>query len=269
MLETVEVDSWESFEKRLAEIRQAELASGRHGEFLYRGHTDSTWGLATTLERAGREREPISDYYRIISRAKPQIETFTRVIWDILTWEQVERLLQDPLTIPRHKFPDLGEYSYMAHLRHHGFPSPLLDWTRSPYVAAYFAFRSTARPATGRVSIFAYAEKRDVKGSDIGTPLIQRIGPYVRTHKRHFLQQSDYTISAVFDDGGDGWRFTRHEDMFSPSKPDQDSLWKLNIPWTERLKVLKILDTYNVNALSLFDSEESLMETMALRTLEF
>ena len=55
----------------------------------------------------------------------------------------------------------------------------------------------------------------------------------------------------------------------SLSKPDQDFLWKLNIPWTERLKVLKILDTYNVNALSLFDSEESLMETMALRTLEF
>src|SRR5579871_975887 len=32
-------------------------------------------------------------------------------------------------------------YDYMAYLRHHGFPSPLLDWTRSPYVAAFFAFR--------------------------------------------------------------------------------------------------------------------------------
>jgi hypothetical protein len=33
--------------------------------------------------------------------------------------------------------------------------------------------------------------------------------------------------------------------------------------------VLKTLDTYNLNAFSLFDSEESLMETMALRTLQF
>jgi hypothetical protein len=60
-----------------------------------------------------------------------------------------------------------------------------------------------------------------------------------------------------------------HESMVDLSESHQDRLWKFNIPWTERLKVLRILDTYNLNAFSLFDSEESLMETMALRTLEF
>jgi len=28
----------------------------------------------------------------------------------------------------------------MTRLRHHGFPSPLLDWPQSPYIAAFFAF---------------------------------------------------------------------------------------------------------------------------------
>ncbi len=34
-------------------------------------------------------------------------------------------------------------------------------------------------------------------------------------------------------------------------------------------KVQKMLDSYNLNAFSLFGSEESLMETMALRELHF
>lgn len=47
----------------------------------------------------------------------------------------------------------------------------------------------------------------------------------------------------------------------------QDELWKFNVPWTERLKVLGLLDGYNLNAFSLSESEESLMETLALRKL--
>jgi len=35
------------------------------------------------------------------------------------------------------------------------------------------------------------------------------------------------------------------------------------------VKVLRILDGYNISALSLFGSEESLMETMALREIYF
>lgn len=45
-------------------------------------------------------------------------------------------------------------YSYMAHLRHHAFPSPLLDWTESPYVAAYFAFAKAEDAHDVAVHIF-------------------------------------------------------------------------------------------------------------------
>ncbi|OGP66451.1 MAG: hypothetical protein A2169_13820 [Deltaproteobacteria bacterium RBG_13_47_9] len=96
------------------------------------------------------------------------------------------------------------------------------------------------------------------------------MGPYVKTDQRHFIQQSRYTMCIIRDDTPNGeWRYAPHEDAFNRCNPNQDILWKFNIPHTERLKVLKLLDRYNINASSLFRSKESLMETMALRQIQF
>jgi len=65
------------------------------------------------------------------------------------------------------------------------------------------------------------------------------------------------------------WYFERHERVFQRGEEHQDFLWKFSIPWTERLHVLRLLDEYNLNAFSLFESQESLMETLAVRALEF
>ena len=93
------------------------------------------------------------------------------------------------------------------------------------------------------------------------------IGKYVRAHARHFRQQSDYTICAAFDEKGAGWRFHPHDSAleFSGSRGRQDYVWKFDLPSTERIAILKSLDQYNLNAFSLFDSQETLLETMWLR----
>src|SRR5450432_3393111 len=260
----IEVSSWESFEEKLKEMRQAEVSAKRNVDFLFRGLSDSSQSLATTLERARHEGIRVSEYYDRIERIKPQIETFTGRTWEIELGQGVDKSLKDYNDWMG--FPGKA-YSYMVHLRHHGFPSPLLDWTRSQYIAAYFAFQSRLEPKEGKVSICVFSEiPGPYKRTGGEEPQIRRIGSFVTTHRRHFLQQSDYTMCAVF---GSEWRFGKHEDVLALDDPNQDVLWRFNIPWTERLKVLRLLDSYNLNAYSLFDSEETLMETLALRELDF
>ena len=270
----IDVKNWEEFLKELENLReercQIESSTGRHpSELLFRGHENSCWPLTTTLERPPYEREgmPFADYYRLISRVRPQIESFTETTWDITVDPEIARLLKEYDTLNLSMFPATA-YSYMVYLRHHGFPSPLLDWTLSPYIAAFFAFRSVFKES-GNVAIYVYCEKPEACKVSSNKPRIQHVGPYLRTHRRHFLQQCEYTLCVAFEFEKE-WRFAPHKEVYARGRHDQDVLQKFNIPSTERRKVLKLLDgDYNINAYSLFGSEESLMETLALRELDF
>ena len=150
-------------------------------------------------------------------------------------------------------------YDYLVFLRHHGFASPLLDCARSQYIAAFFAL---AQLQAERVAIFVYQEDTGIgKMVSSDEPLIKSFGPNVRGHSRHFLQQSEYTIGAEFSENE--WLYTLHENVFTNKPSEQDLLWKLTIPATERVKALKILDAHNLNEFSLFQTTESLLSTIA------
>jgi hypothetical protein len=264
-MHTIDLERWEEFEEQL---RTREISTG--GQHLFRGQGKSCWSLDTTLERAEQRGIPFAEYYRLISVARPQIETFTETNWGTLPeydkvaeWAQEYDKFSLMLSGIGGMFP---AYSYMAYLRHHGFPSPLLDWTRTPYVAAYFAFRNAAKE---RVAIYVYLERPG--GSKLWSSeqtQIHTLGPYIRTHRRHFLQQSTYSICLDFQNGR-GWNFAPHENVFARNDDRQDILLKFTIPSIERVKVLRKLDSYNLNAFSLFDSAEALMETMGIRQIDF
>jgi hypothetical protein len=260
----INVKNWEECQSQFTDLLQYRGSLCQDTErthisrLLYRGQANSEWKLTTTLERYFKPDVFLEDYYSIISAARPQIESFTSKVWGI----------------PEYSEPDdffigskLPAYDYMVYLRHHGFPSPLLDWTRSPFIAAFFAFHDVAYEGQA-VSIYSHMEWAGRGKTHAGNdPIISGIGPYIITHPRHFLQQSEYTICTVRSN--EKHYFAYHESAFSENKEEQDLLWKINIPSSERFKVLSYLDSMNINAFSLFGSEESLMATLALREFYF
>ncbi|WP_432472357.1 FRG domain-containing protein [Amphritea sp. HPY] len=107
---------WEGFRNKVLLKAQDKL--------LYRGQSNSSWPIRTSLHRTGRVNL-INYFADDIPRLYRHIHALTSLKFDL------------------NNNDDIGSLLYLA--QHHGYPTPLLDWSLSPFVAAYFAF-ITANP---------------------------------------------------------------------------------------------------------------------------
>jgi hypothetical protein len=235
---------------------------------LFRGMQSSKYRLQSSLERSALVKDgaiPMLRYINYIEFIRPTIESFRGVdIPEFVDINASDFFRKADIWYRKH-------YQYLIYLRHHGFPSPLLDWTTSPYVAAYFAFRDETawrdKIVDTEVSIYAFVEMPNHhKSYNHSLPHIYWLGPRTKAHIRHFRQQSTYTVcvqeGATID-------FVPYSTSLIDltGVPDQDVFWKITLPASERKKVLSDLDSMNINAYSLFDSDDSLMETLYNRCI--
>lgn len=206
-------------------------------------------------DRAIEKEWTWKEYHHLLERTVCPISSFTLYQYDFEDRYEYREPPNPPLN-----------YELMVYMRHHNFPSPLLDWTRSPYVAAFFAFNTP--PKVKKVAIYTFMEfAGEGKGTRSDKPKIWTAGPHIKTHKRHHIQQCEYTHcfkKNVKQD--DNPIYCSHEDIDFGG--NQDILKKYILPTSERNKVMQKLDQMNINSFSLFGNEEGLMDMLAYREIE-
>jgi hypothetical protein len=166
--------------------------------WLFRGLLDE-WGLCTTIERASRsweidlkhlaqiERRLIRDFQRKYPDAAPKPEPGDDYLW------------------------------WLALMQHHGAPTRLLDWTYSPYVAAYFAFENALKAGKGSKAAICAVNRREWFD-----PESQRI--VTRTLEEENCKDADF-LGKLKDS-----RPSVFEPLFMAEKPKRPFVCLLN-PW--------------------------------------
>jgi hypothetical protein len=259
------LQSWDDFEielKKLIQYRnELETDDGLHNPDLlvFRGQASSKWCLETTLERhtskIPKDHYLIPEYFELIKKARPKIKSIPTLIhWEILDLREYSNWYEH-----RDFLYAQGLLDYMVFLRHHGFPSPYLDWTRSAYTAAYFAFQGVDPSPAQSVAIFAFLDSTTgFKGLRLAEPNISRVRLEALLEERHRHQDSTYTYCST--ESKETRYFSCHEKVFTGNRrhnAPQDILWKFIIPSSERKKVMEILDSKGINESFLLPPEHN------------
>jgi hypothetical protein len=195
---------------------------------IYRGLSDDKYQLVPKIgwvplhKRKSRERAEEIMFNRFKERALPYLESIAR-------W--------------------YSDWDWLAIAQNYGLPTRLLDWTRNPLVALYFAVE---REKDCNSAVYVLKGHDVLRRKDYPNPFkYPGVGKFV----------PDWINARISAQLG---VFTIHHE---PEKPfSSDSIDKLIIPKRIRGKLKKIVDTYGINRATLFPDLDGLAHHIKWQT---
>jgi len=229
MYTTIEFETWFDFKTGVLKHLYGDGAMER-GRFLFRGQRSPKWTLSSTFDRS---------FPGVTGGARDSLEKdLLRHFRDECQSDNsLKELLED-------------EVNTLALAQHHGLPTRLLDWSESPYVAAFFAFQhavfafqgtiDTFRPED-RVAIWAIDSDHYIWSENQG---VQIVSPPTWENPRMRNQSGKFTLSRT--------PFRSLQEYVDNCEEAEGALWLFLIPDTEVHVAIADLDLMGVNNARMF-----------------
>jgi hypothetical protein len=207
-------------------------------QFIFRGQKEP-WRLRTSFHRRGRFR--ISEFTNVdVKTLHKRLSAITSHFFDLIVPDQ--------------------NGSFLNLLQHHGYPTPLLDWSYSPYVSAFFAFRDwpIRYDGNGDVRIYIFNNKkwkanfRQVENLDPPFPHLSIMEFIAIDNPRLVPQQAITTVTNLDDIEA----YVLKQEQIA----DMKFLYAIDIPASCREEAMSDLRFMGITAGSMFPGVDGVCE---------
>jgi len=236
-----EIDNWEKFKSFVNNLD--------HRRYIFRGQKIPL-RLRTSFHRTGR-----ADLMRFLAEDIPTLHRHlsqrTTHIFNLTIAEQ--------------------NGAFFNLVQHHGYPTPLLDWTYSPYVGAFFAYQHVKNSEAAKahsddkIRIFMFDQKQwrsvfpqfpKVTGCQPHFSIMEFIAI---DNERLIPQQSISSVTNLDD---------VETYIHTKESPDRRYLQVIDLPLSERPRVMRELSVMGITAGSLFPGLDGACEELKERFFE-
>lgn len=262
----IEIESWGWFDKQIEKLKPR--------AWLFRGHSDASWSLRTSLDRLFDDANAILKTAR--ENTKNKERKFARRVHEALLIKSFQKNANLYLSF----LPDyLKPLEWLGIMQHYGTPTRLLDVTLSPHIAAYFALENGLNASC--VYAFNHAEIKRINSDILGVNTYKEMQGHI--FKDPLFDDTERFIT-VFDPENGNERLVPQNGLFLvPSRveesfedllvdylnfADDNICIKYIIPSDLRYQGLERLRKMNITAATLFPGIDGFCRSLKLHVLD-